>query len=87
MKFLLALITMCLMAMGSTTVALAEVMEPPPYEGSAALKTVKALAGTWEGTTSCRAKNTAHLAQEGHMHDPKVTTSESGHLQQEWSFF
>lgn len=47
MKFLLALITMCLMAMGSTTVALAEVMEPPPYEGSAALKTVKALAGTW----------------------------------------
>ena len=30
--------------------SLAEVTEPPPYEGSAALKTMKALAGTWEGT-------------------------------------
>jgi hypothetical protein len=50
MKFLLALIPLCIMAMGGTTLSLAEVVEPPPHEGSAALKTVKTLAGTWKGT-------------------------------------
>jgi hypothetical protein len=50
MKFLLAFLSLCLMAMGGTTLTLAEVTEPPPYEGSVALKTMKALAGTWEGT-------------------------------------
>jgi hypothetical protein len=158
MKFLSALIPLCLMAMGSTTLTLAEVTEPPPYEGSAALKTMKALAGTWEGTHIMQGKegpakieykvssngstvietmfpgsphemvnvyhdkagklamthycsvgnqphldlaamegqtlsfslspeDTAHLVNEGHMHDLKITMSESGHLQQEWSFF
>lgn len=50
MKFLLALIPLCLVAMGGTTLSLAEVTEPPPYEGSPALKTMKGLAGTWKGS-------------------------------------
>jgi hypothetical protein len=158
MKFLLAFLSLCLMAMGDTTLTLAEVTEPPPYEGSVALKTMKVLAGTWEGTHIMQGKeipakieykvssngstvvetmfprspheminvyhdksgklamthycsvgnqphldlvamegktlsfslspeDRAHLAKEGHMHDLKITMSESGHLQQEWSFF
>jgi len=50
MKFLFALIPCCLLAVGSTTLSFAEVTEPPPYEGSPALKTMKSLAGTWNGT-------------------------------------
>ncbi len=50
MKFLLALIPWCLLAMGSTTLSFAEGTEPPPYEGSTALKAMKSLAGTWKGT-------------------------------------
>jgi len=159
MKFLLALIPLWVLALGGATLTLAEVTEPPPYEGSAALKTMKALAGTWEGTHIMQGKeipakieykvssngstvvetmfpgsknhemvnvyhdksgklamthycsvgnqphldlvamegktlsfslspeDRAHLAKEGHMHDLKITMSESGHLQQEWSFF
>ena len=158
MKFLLAFLSLCLMAMGDTTLTLAEVTEPPPYEGSVALKTMKVLAGTWEGTHIMQGKeipakieykvssngstvvetmfpgskhemvnvyhdksgklamthycsvgnqphldlvdmegktlsfslspeDRTHLATEGHMHDLKITMSESGHLQQEWSFF
>lgn len=158
MKFLLAFIPLWVLALGGTTLTLAEVTEPPPYEGSVALKTMKALAGTWEGTHIMQGKeipakieykvssngstvvetmfpgskhemvnvyhdksgklamthycsvgnqphldlvamegktlsfslspeDRAHLAKEGHMHDLKITMSESGHLQQEWSFF
>ena len=158
MKFLLAFLSLCLMAMGGTTLTLAEVTEPPPYEGSVALKTMKVLAGTWEGSHIMQGKeipakieykvssngstvvetmfprspheminvyhdksgklamthycsvgnqphldlvamegttlsfslspeDRGHLAKEGHMHDLKITMSESGHLQQEWSFF
>ena len=43
MKFLLALIPLCVVAMGGTTLSLAEEMELPPYEGSPALKTMKSL--------------------------------------------
>ena len=157
MKFLLALLTMCFVAIASTPV-LAEVTEPPPYEGSAALKAMKALAGTWEGTHIMHGKevpatieykvssngstvvetmfpgskheminvyhdkagnlamthycsvgnqphldlvamegktlsftlsseDTVHLADEGHMHDFKITVADSGHMKQEWSFF
>ena len=50
MTFLLALIPLCVVAMGGTTLSLAEEMELPPYEGSPALKTMKSLAGTWKGT-------------------------------------
>jgi len=158
MKFLLAFLSLCLMAMGGTTLTLAEVTEPPPYEGSVALKTMKALAGTWEGTHimqgkeipakieykvssngstvvetmfpgsthemvnvyhdksgklamthycsvgnqphldlvamegktlsfSLSSEDAGHLADEGHMHDLKITMRDAGHLQQEWSFF
>ena len=160
MKFLLALIPLCVVAMATTPVFAEEAqeMEPPPYEGSSALKTMKALAGTWEGTHIMHGKeipakieykvssngstvvetmfpgsthemvnvyhdksgklamthycsvgnqphldlvtmegktlsfslspeDTAHLAGEGHMHDLKITMSDAGHLQQEWSFF
>ncbi len=158
MKFLLALITLCIVAMGATTLSLAEVVEPPPYEGSPALKTMKALAGTWKGihimqgkevpasieykvssngstvvetmfpgsphemvnvyhdkagklamthycsvgnqphldlvamegnrlSFSLSSEDTAHFADEGHMHDLTITVSDSDHLQQAWSFF
>jgi hypothetical protein len=51
MKFLLALIPLCLVVMGGTTWSFAEEMQPPPpYEGSPELKTMKTLAGTWKGT-------------------------------------
>jgi hypothetical protein len=50
MKFLLALIPLCVVAMVDTTLSQAEEMELPPYEGSPALKTMKSLAGTWKGT-------------------------------------
>jgi len=50
MKFLFALILCCLLAVGNTTLSFAKVTEPPPYEGSPALKTMKSLAGTWNGT-------------------------------------
>jgi len=49
MRFFLALIPLCIVAM-ATTPALSEEMALPPYEGSPALKTMKALAGSWEGT-------------------------------------
>ena len=49
MTFFLALIPLCIVAI-TTTATFAEEGHPPPYEGSAALKTMKALAGTWEGT-------------------------------------
>jgi hypothetical protein len=158
MKFLLALLALCLMTMGGTTLSLAEVTEPPPYEGSPALKTMKSLAGTWKGTHlmqgkelpasveykvssngstvvetmfpgtphemvnvyhdkagklamthycsvgnqphldlvamegktlsfSLSSEDTTHLADEGHMHDLKITMADSGHLKQDWSFF
>ena len=52
MKFLLALIPLCVVAIATTPVFAEEAkeMELPPYEGTPALKTMKALAGTWEGT-------------------------------------
>ncbi len=159
MKFLLVLILLCALAMGGVALSLAEEMNPPPpYEGSPALKTMKALAGSWEGTHMMHGKeipaaieykvssngstvvetmfpgspheminvyhdkagklamthycamgnqphldlvtmagttlsfslssdDTAHLADEGHMHDLTITMSDDGHLQQEWSFF
>jgi hypothetical protein len=158
MTFLLALIPLCVVAMGGTTLSLAEEMELPPYEGSPALKTMKSLAGTWKGTHilhgkevpasieykvssngstvvetmfpgsphemvnvyhdksgklamthycsmgnqphldlvamegnrlsfSLSSEDTAHLADEGHMHNLTITMSDSGHLQQAWSFF
>ncbi len=49
MKFFLALIPLFMVTM-ATTPTFAEEGHPPPYEGSAALKTMKSLAGTWEGT-------------------------------------
>lgn len=158
MKFLLALLPLCLMAMGGAPLTLAEVTEPPPYEGSPALETMKTLAGTWKGTHLMQGKelpasveykvssngstvvetmfpetpheminvyhdkagqlamthycsvgnqphlelaamegktlsfslspeDTAHLANEGHMHDLTITIADSGHLKQDWSFF
>ena len=159
MKFIMTLLSMCLMTLASTTLSLAEVTEPPPYEGSAALKAMKALAGTWEGTHimhgkeipakieykvssngstvvetmfpgspkhemvnvyhdkfgklamthycsvgnqphldlvamegktlsfSLSSEDTVHLADEGHMHDFKITVVDSSHMKQEWSFF
>ena len=158
MNFLLTVFSLILMAVGNASLALAEVEEPPPYEGSAALKSMKSLAGTWEGThimhgekiparieyrvssngstvvetmfpgtkhemvnmyhdkggklamthycsignqphldlTSMKDKtlsfslspeDTSHLANEGHMHDLKITMRDSNHLQQKWSFF
>jgi hypothetical protein len=158
MKFLVTMIPLCLVAIGSTTLSLGEVTEPPPYEGSPALKTMKDLAGTWEGTHIMHGKevpasieykvssngstvvetmfpgsphemvnvyhdkagqlamthycsvgnqphldlvtmegrklsfalssaDNTHLADEGHMHDLTITISDSGHLQQAWSFF
>ena len=157
MKFNLAFLTMCMVALATTPV-FAEVAEPPPYEGSPALKTMKALAGTWEGTHvmhgkevpatieykvssngstvvetmfpgskheminvyhdkaghlamthycsvgnqphldlvamegktlsfSLSSEDTVHLADEGHMHDFKITVADSSHMKQEWSFF
>ncbi len=156
MKFLPTFLSLILLAMGNA--ALAEVQEPPPYEGSAALQSMKALAGTWEGTHTMQGKeipakieykvssngstvvetmfpgtkhemvnvyhdktgklamthycsvgnqphldladmeentltfslspeDTSHLANEGHMHDLKITRSDVNHLRQEWSFF
>ncbi len=158
MKFLLTLISLGLIAIGGTTLSLAEVTEPPPYEGSPALQTMKSLAGIWKGTHimhgkeipakieykvssngstvvetmfpgskheminvyhdkagnlamthycsvgnqphldlsamldktlsfSLSSEDTAHLADEGHMHDLKITLGDSSHLKQEWSFF
>ncbi len=160
MKFILALISLCAMTIASTAVFAEnpQEMELPPYEGSPALKTMKALAGSWEGTHIMHGKeipakieykvssngstvvetmfpgskdeminvyhdksgklamthycsvgnqphldlaamegktlsfslspeDTTHLADEGHMHDLKITMSDSSHLQQEWSFF
>ncbi len=43
-----------------------------------------------EGKTllfSLSSEDTTHLADEGHMHDLKITMADSSHLQQEWSFF
>lgn len=158
MKFFLALLPLCVAAMGSTPTFAEEMKPPPPYEGSAALQTMKTLAGSWEGTHVMHGKeipgkidykvssngstvvetmfpgsehemvnvyhdksgklamthycsvgnqphldlaamegktlsfmlspeDTAHLADEGHMHDLKITMSDETHLQQEWSFF
>ncbi len=51
MKFLLSTISLCIMTL-FTTLCFAEKPEglPPPYEGSTALKAMKSLAGTWDGT-------------------------------------
>ena len=157
MKFLLAL---SLLSMTSLSVFAGEPkeMEIPPYEGSPALKAMKTLAGSWEGTHvmhgkeipakieykvssngstvvetmfpgsqhemvnvyhdksgklamthycsvgnqphldlvgeegktlsfSLTSEDTAQLADEGHMHDLKITMADSGRLKQEWSFF
>ena len=43
---------------------------------------------TMAGTTlsfSLSSDDTAHLADEGHMHDLTITMSDDGHLQQEFS--
>ncbi len=160
MKFLLALISLCALSMNSFSAIAKEPkeMELPPYDGSPALKTMKDLAGSWEGTHvmhgkevpakidykvssngstvvetmfpgsqhemvniyhdksgklamthycsvgnqphldlvaeegktllfSLSSEDTTHLADEGHMHDLKITMADSGHLKQEWSFF
>jgi hypothetical protein len=49
MKGILALISLCVVTL-TPTLGFTEEMELPPYEGSPALKTMKTLAGTWEGT-------------------------------------
>ena len=49
MKFILALISLFLVSI-TTTPSSAGEMHMPPYEGSPALKAMKALAGTWTGT-------------------------------------
>jgi hypothetical protein len=36
---------------------------------------------------SLSSEDAGHLADEGHMHDLKITMHDAGHLQQEWSFF
>ena len=56
MNFLLVLLSLILIPLGNATMVLAEVKEPPPYEGSDALKSMKALAGTWEGTHTMHGK-------------------------------
>ena len=56
MKFLLTLIPLSITAISSPLVFGEEMKPPPPYEGSPALKTMKALAGTWEGTHAMHGK-------------------------------